>query len=196
MYVGHTHNQNDQIHGRLAVALNHYQALTLSELRRLIEDAYDPNFDPAAISVICRNANVELLPEVVDWRRFLQNFAQPQSTAGSFYIQGFRYRLEESGILIVDLKYRHDTTWTCGHRPYQHIACYQWEPLRLQPVCALKEFLGDQPELSNVEEVKQGMNTFLNGLMGRLHTMDKNGSFTQVHSPISQSVVVLFSDFF
>jgi hypothetical protein len=183
MYVGHTHNQNDQIHGRLAVALRHFQALTLSDLMRLVKSAYTPNFDPNARTVISYDPNVEVLEEVADWRRFLDSMAQKESTAGSFFIQGWRFSLDEAKNIRVDLKYRHELIWTCGHTPYKQLCLYDWsEPLCLQPVSAMAEFLGPNPAGREESVVKKDAEMFANGLMGRLRHMSNNGSFTEVRA--------------
>jgi hypothetical protein len=129
-----------------------------------------------------------MLSEVADWKHFLKDMARKESTVGSYFIQGWQFRLDQCENLLVDLKYRHDQTWTVGHKPYKKMILYDWTtPLFLQPPVALKEILGEdggQRAVTDASKVRTNMKNFLNGMLGRLVSMENNGSFTKVKTPI------------
>ena len=84
MYTGHTHNDNDQAHGRIAQGLKHFSALTISDLTALIQKTFIPNFpEHANRTVLCRTTLITMLSEVADWKHFLKDMARKESTVGS-----------------------------------------------------------------------------------------------------------------
>jgi hypothetical protein len=192
MYVGHTHNDCDQHFGSFSSSLKAHSAYTLDELADVLTMSYGPILQHVALRdrpglrlLQAERPRVEELVSVEDWKNFLNQsqWSSPESHAGIYYMQAFRYRRDQRGQIILDIKYRNEHEWLCAHTPYQHISQYTWAPLRMLAPSAMPELLGQNASRDiegDTRVMVASMSTFYKGLFGRLMFLNRTGHLNQV----------------